>query len=429
MLFKKIKRYWMHIWRVSRKNFAEKYYVCKGKRIQVMAVSALVIITLLLCSGCSVNSYDNLQNDNKEDIIYEEQQTINADSEKLAEGYRAIYEKARKEDTLDTLELQQEIIEYFGNAGYAAVDIDNQINMVQYEQVEEFCEKAEKGQEGELKLFSVMGGGGFVRYDMQTIQGKIDVIVSTVEWEDGNPKSVYYHEFEACTWKYTENGYFFIEEYHPPGFDGAPGQKGFRVKPLDNFYRELNRKYVIPVGYALNNMLIVDWSEQDYTNLEFYDLYELLYLLKYDDYVPYEADYVGTEYEIPKTEFEEVLQTYFQIESEDIQNNATYYSDSQTYRYRPRGLYDAEFPYGPYPEVIAYEEQEDGTIKLTVSAVWEKEELDQAFQSELVVRPLEDGQYQYVSNHVIYSEYAIEPKWYMPRLSDEEWTECYGDKQ
>lgn len=58
-----------------------------------------------------------------------------------------------------------------------------------------------------------------------------------------------------------------------------------------------------------------------------------------------------------------------------------------------------------------------------------EEELDQAFLSELVVRPLEDGQYQYVSNHVIYSEYAIEPKWYMPRLSDEEWAECYGDKQ
>ncbi len=59
----------------------------------------------------------------------------------MAESYREIYEKARKEDTLGTLELQQEIIEYFGNAGYAAVDIGNQINMVRYEQVEKFCEK------------------------------------------------------------------------------------------------------------------------------------------------------------------------------------------------------------------------------------------------------------------------------------------------
>lgn len=32
MLFKKIKRYWMHIWKVSRKNFAGKYYTCKEKK-------------------------------------------------------------------------------------------------------------------------------------------------------------------------------------------------------------------------------------------------------------------------------------------------------------------------------------------------------------------------------------------------------------
>ncbi len=429
MLFKKIKRYWMNIWRVSRKKFVEKYYICKGKRIQAMTVSALAIIPLLICSGCSVNSNDNLQNDNEEAIIYEEQQTINADSEKLAEGYRAIYEKARKEDTLDTRELQQEIIEYFGNAGYAAVDIDNQINMVQYEQVEKFCEKAEKEQEGELKLFSVMGGGGFVRYDMQTKQGKIDVIVSTVEWEDGNPKSVYYHEFEAYTWKYTEKGYFFIEEYHPPGFDGAPGQKGFRVKPLDNFCRELNRKYVIPVGYALNNMLIVDWSGQDYTNLEFYDLYELLYLLKYDDYVPYQADYGAAEYEVPKSDFEEVIQTYFQIDSADIENHTVYDPERLTYRYRPRGLYDCEFPYGPYPEVVGYEKQDDGTLKLFIEAVWERKEQDHAISSELVVRPLENGRFQYVSNKVTRFEGDEQGGWYMPRLTDEEWKEYYGETQ
>ncbi|WP_302789116.1 DUF6070 family protein [Anaerostipes caccae] len=394
-----------------------------------MTVSALVIIPLLICSGCSVNSDDNQQNDNEEAIIYEEQQTINADSEKLAEGYRAIYEKARKEDTLDTLELQQEIIEYFGNAGYAAVDIDNQINMVQYEQVEEFCEKAEKEQEGELKLFSVMGGGGFVRYDMQTKQGKIDIIVSTVEWEDGNPQSVYYHEFEAYTWKYTEKGYFFIEEYHPPGFDGAPGQKGFRVKPLDNFCRELNRKYVIPVGYALNNMLIVDWSEQDFTNLNFYDLYELLYQLKYDDYVPYQADYGAAEYEVPKSDFEEVIQTYFQIDSADIENNTVYDPDRLTYRYRPRGLYDCEFPYGPYPEVVGYEKQDDGTLKLFIEAVWERKEQDHAISSELVARPLENGRFQYVSNKVIRFEGDEQGGWYMPRLTDEEWKEYYGETQ
>ncbi len=49
-------------------------------------------------------------------------------------------------------------------------------------------------------------------------------------------------------------------------------------------------------------MLIVDWSEQDFTNLNFYDLYELIYQLKYDAYVPYQADYDAVEYEVPKSD-------------------------------------------------------------------------------------------------------------------------------
>lgn len=164
----------------------------------------------------------------------------------------------------------------------------------------------------------------------------------------------YYHEFSAYTWKYTDGGYLFIEEYHPSGYDGAPGQKGFRVKPLDKTCRELNRKYVMPIGYERNNMLITDWNEQNYAKLDFYDMYEILYYLENGSYVSYENNYNGMEYEISKSDFEEVIQMYFQIESQEIENHTVYNTERQTYRYRARGLYDAEFPYEPYPEVIAY---------------------------------------------------------------------------
>lgn len=76
--------------------------------------------------------------------------------------------------------------------------------------------------------------------------------------------------------------------------------------------------------------------------------------------------------------------------------------------------------------MIAYEEQRDGTVKLTIKAVWEKEKQDQAFFSKLVVRPLEDGRYQYVSNQVMETGDKLEPVWYMPRLTDEEWEMYYG---
>lgn len=134
----------------------------------------------------------------------------------------------------------------------------------------------------------------------------------------------------------------------------------------------------------------------------------------------------GAEYEIPEAEFEEVLQTFFQIDSQTIRAKTVYHPDRRTYRYRPRGLHDAELPYGPYPEVTACEEQADGTICLTVEAVWERKGLDSAVRSELVVRPLESGSFQYVSNAVQSWDEELEFVWYSPRLTDEEWDAWYG---
>ena len=120
-----------------------------------------------------------------------------------------------------------------------------------------------------------------------------------------------------------------------------------------------------------------------------------------------------------------MVQTYLPIESGTLEENAVYQTESQTYRYRMRGFYECESPDEPYPEVVKYEEQEDGTIKLTINAVWTRKMLDKAITSELVVRPLENGNFQYLSNHLIPTQESIEPQWYKKRLSDEEWKELY----
>ena len=400
MLYQKIKRFWINILPNKRKS-----------------IVLLVLAMLVLCTGCKQNTDVETEEDKTEQQIYE-------DSQKLAEGYRKIYETAVSQGNLNTLEVQKEIIESISSSGYAAVDRDDQINMVNYEQVEEFCKSADEGSEDHVTIISLLEEGDFVRYDMETKNGEIDVIVSTLRWEESKPQVCYYHEFTAYSWKYTKKGYFFIEEYHPPGYDGAPGELAFRVKPLDQTCREFNRKYVYAVGYERNKLLITDWNEQDYSALDFYDLYERLYYIKYGTYVPYEA-YAGAEYEIPEQDFEEVIKSYFKIDREQIAENTMYDTNRKSYLYRPRGLHDAEQPYEPYPEVIAYEEQEDGTLRLFIEAVWEREMTDCAATSELVVRPLENGSYQYVSNQVTSWDEKLELSWYTPRLTDEQWQYYY----
>ena len=404
MLYQKIRRFWINILPNKRKSIA-----------------LLVLTMLVLCTGCKQNTDEETEEDKTEQQIYE-------DSQKLAEGYRKIYETAVSQGNLNTLEVQQKIIDSISSSGYAAVDRDDQINMVNYEQVEDFCKSAEEGREDSVTIISLLDEGDFVRYDMKTKDGEIDVIVSTVRWEKSEPKVCYYHEFIAHSWEYTDKGYFFIEEYHPPGYDGAPGELAFRVKSLEQSCRELNRKYVYLVGYERNKLLITDWDEQDYSELDFYDLYERLYYIKYGTYVPYEA-FEGAEYEVPEQGFEEVIQSYFQIEKEQIAANTMYEANEKSYLYRPRGLHDSEQPYEPYPEVVAYEKQGDGTLRLFIEAVWERKMTDHAVTSELVVRPLEDGSFQYVSNHVTGWDENLEIPWYTPRLTDEEWQHYYGNIQ
>ena len=140
--------------------------------------------------------------------------------------------------------------------------------MVHSEQVETYCEKAKRGESADVVIYSVIEQGGVVRYELHTDGDDMDAIVSTVRWTDNKPCMIIITNLRYIPGN-IQKRIFFIEEYHPPGFDGPPGEKGFRVKPLDQKLRELNQKYVLPIGYRLNNMLITNWKEEDYSNLNF----------------------------------------------------------------------------------------------------------------------------------------------------------------
>lgn len=213
----------------------------------------------------------------------------------------------------------------------------------------------------------------------------------------------------------------FFEQYHMQGYDGPPGETGIRVRPLSEECRELNRKYVLPVGYDRNNILLAEWDGQSWGKLSFYDAYDTMYRMKYGTYTPYVYDYRGVQYEIPAGEFEETVQTYLPVDTGTLRENTEYNKSSGTYHYRPRGLEDAQSPYGPYPEVTACEFREDGTWKLTVEAVWIEEFADSAVTGELVVRPLDGGGFQYISNHITEWKGGLSGEWYTPRLTQEQW--------
>lgn len=343
-----------------------------------------------------------------------------------ADSFRDIYEQASRSGALNSLETQEKIIARLGEKGWCASDADNQINMENSEILEDFLSAAGAGEEADATVLLVMEGGSVIYFDLRTQDGSISAQRCTLYWDDGSPKAGYYEAFTAEKWCYTESGYFFFDQYRMPGYDGPPGEIGIRVKPLDTDCRGYCRKYVTPIGYNRNNMLISDWSESDgFGSLNFYDLYDLMYRMKYGTEAPYPYAYTGAEYEIPASGFDSVLQSYLNINADALRSRTVYFPERDTYQYRPRGLEDSEYSYPPYPEVTAYEIQADGTVKLTVQAVYITQLTDQAVTSELVVRPLPDGSFQYVSNHVTGTTEGISGSWYTPRLTEEEWNDRY----
>ena len=401
-------------------------------RIGFIAISIMILLSV---SGCSDTHLEDEQVVESEIAVQDQQQNVKDNEDEIIEICSQLYKKASEENKIADLETVRIIVNQFGENGYPAVDSRNQIDMTEAEQVEWFCEMVDTQEEAEITIIEVSYLGGFVKYDLETKDGNVDVVRSYYKYENGNMKREVTGSYQAEYWNYTEDGYlmfsgvWFSEELYVLELSGAEEHTALRVQPLDETYRELSRKYLLPIGFEQNNMFIVDWSEDDFGDLNFYDMYDLLYPKVNGTYTPYVADDnlgVGAVYRIPKDDFESVIMAYFNIDSETLQSKTIYYAEDETYEYKPRGFEEVEYPEYPYSEVIGFTENGDGTLTLTANVVFPYVGDSKVYAHEVVVRPLENGGVQYVSNRIIPSEDNYRETWHTPRLTAEEWEEIYG---
>ena len=401
-------------------------------RIGFIAISIMILLSV---PGCGDTHLEDEQVVESEIAVQDQQQNVKDNEDEIIEICSQLYKKASEENKIADLETVRIIVNQFGENGYPAVDSRNQIDMTEAEQVERFCEMVDTQEEAEITIIEVSYLGGFVKYDLKTKDGNVDVVRSYYKYENGNMKREVTGSYQAEYWNYTEDGYlmfsgvWFSEELYVLTLSGAEEHTALRVQPLDETYRELSRKYLLPIGFEQNNMFIVDWSKDDFGDLNFYDMYELLYPKVNGTYTPYVADDnlgVGAVYRIPKDDFESVIMAYFNIDSETLQSKTIYYAEDETYEYKPRGFEEVEYPEYPYSEVVGFTENSDGTLTLTANVVFPYAGDSKVYAHEVVVRPLENGSVQYVSNRIIPSEDNYRETWNTPRLTAEEWEEIYG---
>ena len=231
-----------------------------GKQRLLIALSAFILII----AGCGQKAEKNqeiLQKAVTGEEHSEKEESRDLDAESIAELYGDIYDQ--------TTEIGS-IVEKIGEHGYVVVDEGNQIDMAGSEQVLRFCGLVDKGQEGELTMLVVTSSGGLIKYDLHTADGTVDVVRGSYQYSNGILENMSTVSYPAETWEYTKEGYllfegsYYSEAYYILSLSGEPEHTALRVQPLDQACRELNRMYLMPVGYGGNNLFLTDWSEEDF---------------------------------------------------------------------------------------------------------------------------------------------------------------------
>lgn len=400
--------------------FILKYYVCNiYKKLYCMLL--LVGVAILLCSCSNKNTVADAERTVIDFSISDENQFI-ADLDDIYSSCQDMKCKTEEEKLNQT----RTVIESMGSKGYIAVDVENQINMANAENAEMFLSEVAEDRDAGCTILQVMYDKSFVRFDFKS--GGNNVMITRRFYVRENNCFVEKNEenYKAYTWKYTD-GYLFFERYRMGGYDGDSAYTALRVEPLDEKLRVLNRKYIKTIGYDSNNLFTTNWDESDMNRINYYDIYEALYKMKYGVSSPYSEE--GVTYMIEEELYEKVFQEYLPVSTDVLQHVNVYDVSRQMYQYRTRGMFDHSVtPLVPFPEVVDAEYNADGTITLIVNAVSEKDESGRLFTHKVAIKEKENDGFEYVSNDVLTmnKEWIY---WYRDRLSDKEWQEYYGDTE
>ena len=399
--------------------FILKYYVCNiYKKLYCMLL--LVGIAILLCSCSNKNAVADAERTVIDFNISDENQFI-ADLDDIYSSCQDMKCKTEEEKLNQT----RTVIESMGSKGYIAVDVENQINMANAENAEMFLSEVAENRDAGCTILQVMYDKSFVRFDFKSGGNNVMITRRFYVWENNCFVEKNEENYKAYTWKYTD-GYLFFERYRMGGYDGDSAYTALRVEPLDEKLRVLNRKYIKTIGYDSNNLFTTNWDESDMNKINYYDIYEALYKMKYGMSSPYSDE--GVTYMIEGKLYEKVFQEYLPVSTDVLQHVNVYDVSRQMYQYRTRGMFDHSVtPLVPFPEVVDAEYNADGTITLIVNAVSEKDESGRLFTHKVTIKEKENDGFEYESNDVLtMGKEGI--YWYRDRLSDKEWQEHYGDK-
>lgn len=347
--------------------------------------------------------------ENGYDLPVDEQEREEAeiDCKKMMGLIIDIYKQADKGEASNVVLSDETILEMqnqLKGTGCPVAALVSYSNMGNYENVDHFLRECVDGKSGFVVIYEIHDDGGIERMKFIFDGSDMYVVIAKGMWNNnGKPGMSYLSYTRIKEWNYTEKGWFCYELCVPEPPEVSEIMDGsclIRVKPMAEEQREMSERCVRGLGYQGNNILCSNWDADHIEELDFNGMYEYLYAMKYGNQFNSE-DYPNG---IPKEEFESLIMEYLPITAEQIREYAVFDEENQTYLWVRLGC----FNYAPaffgtsLPEVTGIQENDDGTVTLTVEAVCDMVLCDDAvITHELTVRFAEDGSVQYLGNAIL----------------------------
>lgn len=292
-------------------------------------------------------------------------------------------------------------------AGFPVLDTDPVYpeSLANPNAVTDFWNAVCAGEDAALSLLRVMEGDQlrhlfFLHRDGQTLFFTTDASCrKSVEIQESSVLPVY--DMELADW-----GIFYYRVY-PAGDPHYVDYGQIRLSSVDKALYDQALRYVLPVGYQLVNLFLTDWQEGNWGSMAIQDTLESLYTLRTGAALPWESypkGSVTSQIRVPADIFEETILPYFSLSREALRSLCAYEPATDSYPWQPIHGDDLTSWHYPMcePEVTSMTGNPDGTVTLTVQVYSPDLKTDRLFCHDLTVRPLENGNFQYVSNRVTY---------------------------
>lgn len=291
-------------------------------------------------------------------------------------------------------EQRKNVVKCLGEQGL--VSVSDNINMENYQKMEEFYSVYTSGGDAMVTVFDVYREGNICAMTFIHRSGKIQSYYVSIDWQEGGvPEIKGSGTNDLKEIRLTEKGYFIYTNMIIVMHGNL--REYYRVKPLSDKCRELTNKYVYGLSFVNYNMLVTNWDSSNVEDILMPCMFEDIYQIYTGKRIKAENGQISAE------TYERIMTTCFPVSVEQLRKHCNYHVDTDSYEYEM--ILSRQFP--PFGEVVDYTQNEDGTLTLYVDGVWIDYDSDYAFTNQIVVQPFEDGTFRYLSNIIEQKELEL----------------------